>query len=212
MKKSIQAVTVAVALLFALAFPASADSFTKTAIVQMLVTETHDAKIKQSDIARIVNIAFAEAKKQKVDPLLVISLIKTESRFRWWATNKSGARGLTQVIPRWHRDKINGRNIMNIQTNIEVGTTVLADCLDRNKGLIKKALRCYSGGAVNYASKLKTTYTQLKLADVRYRFDNELPLVVFAKFEEPSNFSVSYQPMKVLAEREPELFASNTLD
>ncbi len=192
MKKYLNSATMAVALLLAMAFPAFADvAPTKTALVEMISKETEKTGVKHSDIVRMVNASFIEGKKRNIDPFLIVSLMNTESKFRPWAKSVEGARGLMQVIPRWHQDKIRGRNINHIETNIEVGTQVLADCLDRRKGNLTKALHCYSSGARHYAAKLKTGYQQARTADLIHRFKNNLPLVVVAKFEEPRNFYVS---------------------
>lgn len=197
----LKSATMAVVLLLASAFPAFADVVpTKNALVEMISKETQKTGVKHSDIVRMVNAAFIEGKKRNIDPFLIISLMNTESKFRPWAKSHEGARGLMQVIPRWHQDKIKGRNINHIETNIEVGTQVLADCLDKRKGNIKKALQCYSGGARNYAAKLKSGHTQARTADMIYRFKNDLPLNVVAKFEEPSNFYVSPKPYPTLAD------------
>lgn len=196
----LKSATMAVVLLLASAFPAFADvTPSKTALIEMISKETKKTGVKHNDIVRLVNAAFNEGKKQNIDPFLIVSLMNTESKFRFWAKSGEGARGLMQVIPRWHQDKIKGRNIHHIETNIEVGTKVLADCLDRRKGNIKKALSCYSGGARNYAAKLKAGYIQARTADVLYRFRNHLPLIVVAKFEEPNNFAISPKALPVLA-------------
>ncbi len=200
MKKYLNSAIMAIVLLLASALPAFADvAPSKTALVEMISKETRKTGVKRSDIVRIVNAAFIEGKKRNVDPFLIISLMNTESKFRFWAKSGEGARGLMQVIPRWHQDKIKGRDIHHIETNIEVGTKVLADCLDRRKGNIKKALHCYSGGASNYAAKLKAGYIQARTADAIYRFKNHLPLAVVAKFEEPNNFAISPNPLPMLA-------------
>ena len=200
MFKCFKTAVMATVLLLAMAFPAFADvAPTKTALIEMISKETAKTGVKHSDIVRMVNAAFYEGKKQNIDPFLIVSLMNTESKFRPWAQSPKGARGLMQVIPKWHRDKIKGRNINHIETNIEVGTQVLADCLDRRNGNIKKALHCYSSGAHQYAAKLKSGYIQARTADVIYRFKHDLPLAVVAKFEEPKNFAISHQPLPMLA-------------
>lgn len=191
MKAIIRAAILTVLMLFSLTSPAFAEyTPTKAAVTRMISKETKD-KVTAQDIIRIVSAVFKEANRHKLDPFLLVSLIGIESGYRPWAVNKSGARGLTQVIPRYHRDKIRGRDIMNIETNIEVGTQVLVDCLQRNNGVLKKASRCYSGSARDYVTKLKDGYKTTKIADIVYRFENELPLVVNSNFETPNEFSIS---------------------
>ena len=200
MSKCLKTVIVTFVLLMSAVFPASAEiAPTKTALVQMIFEQTKRTNVKHNDIVRMVNAAFFEGKKRSIDPFLIISLINTESKFSPLAKSSEGARGLMQVIPRWHQDKIRGRNINHIETNIEVGTQVLADCLDRQKGHIKKALRCYSSGARNYDAKLKAGYLEARSADMLYRFKNDLPLAVIGTFEEPKKFSILQTPLTMLA-------------
>lgn len=162
---------------------------TKQAIIKMIVEETRN-RVSLKDVSRIVNAAFKESDKQNVDPFLILAVLGVESTFNPSATNKSGARGLGQVIPRWHRDKIRGRDIMNIETNIEVSTKVFVDCLDKGKNSIYKASKCYSSNAKNFANKLRVFHEKAKKADLLYRFQNDLPIVVASHFESPKSFSI----------------------
>jgi soluble lytic murein transglycosylase-like protein len=197
----------AIALFFSMVFPAQAETTpTKAAVVKMISKENN--KLQAKDITRIVNAVFTETKKHNIDPLFMLSLIRHESRYNPRARSRAGALGLTQVIPRWHRDKIRGRNIMNIETNIEVGTQVLADCLESNKGYIRKAVKCYSSNAKNYQAFLKAGYIKIKEADVIYRFENELPLAEKeAIFEMPQPISTSLNTEQALAPQD-QLLAS----
>ncbi len=165
----------------------------------MISQETNN-KVAARDIVRMVNAVFKEATRHSLDPFLLVSLVGIESRYQARAASKAGARGLMQVIPRWHRDKIKGRDIMNIETNIEVGSQILADCLDNNNGNLKKASRCYSGNAKNYVVKLKDGHNAAKKADVLYRFENELPLAVDTS-ESPVSISVSTEQLPLLARK-----------
>lgn len=170
---------------FFFATQASADMVhTKRAVASMIKKEVRN-KVPEKTLNKIIETTFRESQKQNIDPLFMLSVIYTESRFIPTAKNKSGARGLTQVMPRYHRDKIQGRNIMNIETNIEVGTTVMVDCLTNNNHNVRAASRCYSGNANRYTEKLKAFHKQAKHADILHRFKNELPLVAYEKFEQP---------------------------
>lgn len=191
----------AIALLLMAAFPAHAEpAYTKAAMVQLITAETKN-KVAPSEIVRIVNAVFREAQRYSLDPFLIFSLIKAESTYRSNARSSYGAVGLMQVVPRFHRDKLRGRNPANIETNIEVGTKVLVDCLDRYNGGLRPALRCYSGGARNYATKLKLGHATAKKADILYRFENELPITVVSKFEDPTAFATSVSASQYAASR-----------
>lgn len=181
-----------IALLFALAFPTHAQSIepTKDAAVRFILKETKN-RVKLGDAIRMVDSAYKEAAKHGLDPLFILAIIGPESTYNAKARSREGARGLMQVIPKWHRDKIKGRSITRIETNIEVGTQVFADCLTRKKGYIKKALSCYSSNARNYSAKIKSSYQKLQKAEIQYRFENELPIAAMSPFESAAKFPIS---------------------
>lgn len=96
--------------------------------------------------ASIVKYAYKYAFKHEMDPLLVLSVLRVESGYRDKVVSSYGARGMSQVVPRWHRDKLKGRPLTNTAVAIEVGTQVLKDCSDKHRGNRFKTLGCYSGG------------------------------------------------------------------
>lgn len=137
-----------------------------------------------NDIKNIVEAAFKYGAKHNIDPLLVLSLIGVESTFNKSAKNKSKASGLMQVIPKYHKDKIKSRNIFAVNVNIEVGTKVLRDCLDRNSQVLNKALKCYSGGASNrYNKKVRNNHIKMRNWIIENQFRLQLPLY-YAKTNE----------------------------
>lgn len=137
-----------------------------------------NTKTSNDDINRIVEVAFDQGVKHRIDPLLLLAMVKKESTFNKNAKNKrSPASGLMQIIPYWHRDKINGRNIFKVSVNIEVGARVLRDCLDRNSQDVNRALRCYSGGGdKKYASTVGRYHKQAQRWVVENQFLNQLPV------------------------------------
>lgn len=190
MKAVLRNAILAIAMLFSVALPAFADDqlHTKAAMVNMVMEDSNN-KVSKPEAVRIVNAVFTNAQKQGIDPLLILSLIKQESKFRATARSSYGATGLMQIVPRYHRTKLRGRSPTNIETNVEVGTTILSDCIDANRGNLKRALqRCYSGNARNYYAKLKAGHTQAQKAEIKYRFENELPIIVASRFEDPKGY------------------------
>lgn len=206
MKQLYYAAIMAIALFFSTMVPAYAEhTVTKAAVVRMISKETKDT-VRMPDIIRMVNAVFFESKKHDMDPRVMFSVIKKESRYNPRAKNRSGARGLTQVIPRWHKNKIKGRNIMHIETNIEVGTKVMADCLESNNGIIKKAFKCYSGGAKNYTSSIKANYAAIQQAEIAYRFENELTIDKSPSLEDTmSTLSISLKAKPELAQQQEKM-------
>lgn len=118
-------------------------------------------KVKLEDINTIVAQSYKQGFKHRIDPLLILGIIMVESRFKKTAYNQSDASGLMQVIPKWHKDKIAKRNIFAIDVNIEVGTTIFHNCLEKFKYNYNKAFRCYYGGNpakyMNAVLKYKTS-------------------------------------------------------
>ena len=93
---------------------------------------------------QVTSLVYHEARTHKLDPKLVLALIATESSFNPDSLSIKGAKGYTQVIPKWHRDKILNRDIWDMKVNIEVGVKVLRDCFSRNRTEYS-ALACYNG-------------------------------------------------------------------
>lgn len=126
----------------------------RSAMVEWVADHAQE-KLDTVKSALIVDHATYQAQRHAIDPALILAVIRTESGFREKAKSNHGARGLMQVIPYWHRDKLKGRNPLDAKVSIEVGTQVLSDCLKKHNGNRLKALSCYSGGGgKKYYSKV----------------------------------------------------------
>lgn len=88
----------------------------------------------------VVRTAYQEG----VDRDLLFALMAAESSFDPTALSHVGAVGYTQVWPKWHQDRINGRDIRDPKVNIQVGANYLRECLDR-RGNLYEGLACYNG-------------------------------------------------------------------
>ena len=98
-----------------------------------------------------------EATRAKLFPELVLAVIEIESHFDHFAISKSGAQGLMQVMPFWlkeigHPDD----NLVDINTNLRMGCTILKYYMDMEKNDLHKALARYNGsaGSRKYSSKV----------------------------------------------------------
>lgn len=100
----------------------------------------------------IVDKVFRISREYSLDPMLVLAIISVESDFNDQAKSNHGAVGLMQVIPKFHREKLVGKNPMNPLVSIEVGSKILKDCMTKKD--ISKALRCYNGSDTNHYTKL----------------------------------------------------------
>ena len=95
---------------------------------------------------QVLTLVYGEAVRVDLPPELVLALIHTESAFDHFALSSAGAQGLMQVMPFWK--VILGSkhdNLMNPETNIRYGVTILKHYLKKEKGNLTKALARYNG-------------------------------------------------------------------
>lgn len=136
------------------------DESKRTTLVNWV--RSNNKKLNVDSSTRIVDAVMFHAKQNELDPFLIFSMIRAESAYKPDAKSFAGARGLMQVMPRWHKDKLAGRDPYRIPVNIEVGTIIINDCLRKTKNQIHKALRCYSGGAgSHYNRRIASTHKEL---------------------------------------------------
>ena len=105
----------------------------------------------------LLRTVHREATKANLQPELVLSVIQTESYFDHYALSYVGARGLMQVMPFWKKEI--GRpddNLMNIDTNLRYGCTILSFYLKKENGNMMRALARYNGslGKTKYPEKV----------------------------------------------------------
>ena len=106
-------------------------------------------RVSHHAMREFVDTAYAEAKRNRLDPLLVIAVIAVESRFNPVAQSDQGATGLMQVIPKYHADKFsaaNGESVLDPRTNIKVGAQVLKEYISRG-GNEAAGLQLYNGSS-----------------------------------------------------------------
>lgn len=157
----------------------------RAALAQWVVQETK-GKVTPSQASKYVGYAYEAGQAWKVDPLLLLAIMKPESNFKQNARNKSGAVGLMQVIPKWHRDKIKKRNILNPKVNIDVAAQILDQYLNWHGESISTAINRYSGGAnKKYHRDVQDTYKQLRKVIVEWKFINELHIQNSHRFHQP---------------------------
>ena len=87
-----------------------------------------------------------EAKRARIEPELVLSVIQVESNFNPYAISRAGAIGLMQVMPFWLKEIGKpGDSLFSAHTNLRYGCTILRYYLDREKGNRVRALMRYNG-------------------------------------------------------------------
>lgn len=91
------------------------------------------------------------SKQVGVPPEFVLAVIQIESHFDRFAISSVGAQGMMQVMPFWKNEI--GRdedNLMDIQTNLRYGCTILKHYLDKADGNWGEALARYNGSYGKY--------------------------------------------------------------
>ena len=105
-------------------------------------------RVSQDVAFDLVSLAHQEGNRFQLDPLLIIAVIAIESRFNPIAESGAGAKGLMQIIPKYHTDKLDefgGEHaVFDPATNIQVGSRILREYI-RRTGNIGIALQMYAG-------------------------------------------------------------------
>lgn len=130
------------------------NSFDEQQVMAQWVVDNGPEDMTLGKAQSIVKNVYAHAYSNNINPQLLLAMIKQESNFNKFAKSKAGAKGLMQVIPRWHRDKLKGRNPYSESVSIEVGSIIFRDCLDKFSNNSRRAFSCYSGGAKDYMRKV----------------------------------------------------------
>jgi soluble lytic murein transglycosylase-like protein len=95
-----------------------------------------------------VSTAYRVGRELAVDPLLILAVMAIESRYNPVAESSMGAKGLMQVIPKYHQEKLlehGGEHaLLDPEVNIEVGAQILREYM-RRFGETEAALQKYAG-------------------------------------------------------------------
>lgn len=119
-------------------------SFHSNASSAEWITHHTKGEIKLKEARYIEKTIYLLSIKHEIDPELIFRIIAVESRFKSKAISKHGAKGLMQIIPKYHKTKIQGRNIYDKYTNIDVGIQIYKEYKTKYKTRTK-ALRAYNG-------------------------------------------------------------------
>ena len=108
-------------------------------------------RVSQAVTLDLVSIAHAAGQQMGLDPLLIIAVMAVESRFNPIAESVMGAKGLMQVIPKYHVEKFRefgGEKyaVFDPETNILVGAQILKEYMSRT-GTLNGALQLYVGSS-----------------------------------------------------------------
>src|SRR5262245_29076775 len=127
--------------------------------------------IAAAPTAVVVGTAFRAAEESGLDPLLVLAVISIESRFNPIAESVMGAKGLMQIIPKYHRIRLlehgGEEAVLDPESNILVGTKILQEYVYRT-GTLEAGLQTYNGasrdGSAQYAQRVLAERSRLEQA------------------------------------------------
>ena len=133
-------------------------------------------RVAQDAVSGFVASAYRSGTESKVDPLLILAVVAVESRYNPVAESQLGAKGLMQIIPKFHADKLLAHGgegaLLDPDTNIRVGAQILREYM-RRFGETETALQMYAGAfdepSSGYAFKVLAERARLEQFLVRYR-------------------------------------------
>ncbi|WP_257446752.1 lytic transglycosylase domain-containing protein [Archangium lipolyticum] len=147
-----------------------------------VVAAVQASRLPERQQRRLAMAIVREARRNGVDPMLVVAVIRCESSFNNYAVSHVGAMGLMQVMPdtgTYLADRAGFKlqrhtNLFDSELNVELGTAYLADLIQRF-GSPERALVAYNAGP-GLAKKI------LAKRDVRDRFMQGYPAKVMREF------------------------------
>lgn len=132
----------------------------KAAILAGIPIMVNGKKVKfRERLNPMLDDILYQSAKNNVDPILVVSVIWTESHFNTSAQSVKGAVGPMQLMPGTAHDiftkliKVNGASRYNVAHNIEGGVVYLAHLLKKFKQNETKAVIAYNMGPGYILSK-----------------------------------------------------------
>lgn len=120
------------------------------------------------EVAKTYTIWIYEAAaRYSLDPILLLSVMYTESKFNYKAVSPTGPIGLFQVAASYHKEKTTSAALFDPRNNIMVGAQIIREYTDLSRNTVETLLR-YNGSlgqAPIYATKVIST---------KHKYDNEI--------------------------------------
>ena len=118
-------------------------------------------RVAEAASAGFVSKAYRSGREHAVDPLLILAVMAIESRYNPVAESSKGAKGLMQIIPRYHQEKFLAHGgeyaVLDPDVNIQVGAQILREYMRRSDAM-ETALQRYNGAldepTARYAGKV----------------------------------------------------------
>jgi len=128
-----------------------------------------------------VGAAHEAGREVGLDPLLILAVVAVESRFNPVAESLVGAKGLMQVVPRHHQDKLMEHGgeeavLLDPVTNISLGARILKEYI-RRTGSLEAGLQFYNGALADPSSQYaqKVFAEKQRLQDAVRQFAHPVP-------------------------------------
>jgi soluble lytic murein transglycosylase-like protein len=146
----------------------SSDAATHRLLAEFLA-QRHRAS--REAIERFVRLAYMAGHSTRIDPLLIVAVMAVESNFNPLAESVMGAKGLMQIIPHYHEDKLRAphggqANVLDPEVNIVAGAKVLREYAARTGGDLPAALGLYGGvgpdPSNSYTSRVMAEWQRLE--------------------------------------------------
>lgn len=126
-------------------------------------------RVAEAASAAFVSTAYRAGREFAVDPLLILAVMAIESRYNPVAESSMGAKGLMQIIPKYHQDKLLEHGgeyaLLDPEVNIQVGAQILHEYM-RRFAATETALQMYGGAmdepTAQYAGKVLAEKARLK--------------------------------------------------
>ena len=137
------------------------DRFDAEVWLKDMSTRLHKIIKEPSKRISLLKQVHHEAKRVKLPPELILSVIQVESNFDRFAISRVGAIGLMQVMPFWLKEIGSQKdNLFNVRTNLRFGCTILKYYLEKENGNLTYALARYNGSKNSFVYP-KKVYHQL---------------------------------------------------
>jgi hypothetical protein len=129
-------------------------------------------RVAEEATRMLVSTAFQIGHENKLDPLLILSVVAIESSLNPFAESSMGAQGLMQVMTRVHAERFepHGGQIAALDpvANMKVGSAILSDLISRG-GSVERGLQLYVGAGNlpddgGYGARVLSERSRLALA------------------------------------------------
>ena len=126
-------------------------------------------RVSETAVAGYVASAYRAGAQHSVDPLLILAVMAVESRYNPVAESVVGAKGLMQVMPKFHLDKLMDHGgepaLLEPEVNIQVGAQILRE-YQRRFHDTEAALQMYGGAfdepTAQYSAKVLAERARLE--------------------------------------------------